>query len=161
MAAAGAADLVLDEGLNAERDAVDSKRGPGAGFFGGEGAGCGFDGGLQPRAPGNRREEGSQFAGGERAGRAAAQVNGFRLPLPGVRADFGGEREAVALFERARKDSGREVAVGAFLRAERVRDVDAGHSPDCSWVRRRVRFGRRKWSPLCGLRRKLGSFGHF
>ena len=82
--------------------------------------------------PGMSVEERSQFVGVESAGSAAAQVDGFGLPLPGVGADFGVERGEIARFEVARKDARREIAVGALLRAEGIREVDSGHSLDCS-----------------------------
>jgi hypothetical protein len=71
--------------------------------------------------------------------------------------DFGGESQSIALFEGARKDSRGEIAVGAFLRAEGVRKVDAGHSSDCS----RVRLDRAKWLGLWRLGRGMGPFRHF
>ena len=63
---------------------------------------------------------------------AAAEVDGFGTPLPGVRADLALKRGPIARFEGAREDSRREIAVGTLLGAERVREVDAGHFIDCS-----------------------------
>src|SRR5437868_1972103 len=57
VAATGAADLGLDEGLYTEADAVDAGIAPGAGFIGSDAAGGGFEGGFGPGAAGNCVEQ--------------------------------------------------------------------------------------------------------
>ena len=132
VAAAGAPDFEIDEGLHAERDAVDAALRPRARGFGGEGAGRGLDGGFGPGPAGDGVEQRPQRIRGEVAGRAAAQVDGFRPPRPCVAADLRQQRLAVARLRVAREDARGEVAVGALLRAKGIGDVDSRHEYDCS-----------------------------
>ena len=118
--APGAAEFLFDEGLHAERDAVDAGGGPGARGFGREVAGSGFDGGFRPGTSGDEVEQRAQGIGSEIARRAAAQVDGVGSPFPGVGADLARQRLAIAHFEIAREDAAGEIAVGTLLRAERV-----------------------------------------
>ena len=143
---AGAADFLFHKRLHAQAHAIDAARGPRAGLFGGEAAGSGFDGGFQPGTAGNGLQDLAQGTEVEIAGRAAAQVDRFGLPLPRVRPDLRFQRVDVARFQLAREHPGREIAERALLRAERVGKIDARHSSDCSLL----------WVALSGCRRPLG-----
>src|SRR2546425_555190 len=64
------------------------------------------------------------------------EIDGVRDPLQFVRADPRLERGQVAPLQLAREHAGREVAVGAFLRTERIQNVNSRHysatsSPNC------------------------------
>ena len=130
--AAAAADFLFHERLHAQAHAIDAARGPRAGLLGGQAAGRGFDGGFEPGLAGYGLHHFSQFTRVEIAGRAAAPVDGFGLPLPRVPPDLGFQRADVARFQLARKHRGRKIAERAFLRAEGVGKIDARHSSDCS-----------------------------
>ena len=74
------------------------------------------------------------------AGRSAADVESVR-----GRKRFGGDLfekgGQVLIFEAARLDSGREVTVRAFLRAERPGDVDTRHACIIAWAHLFAGFG--------------------
>src|SRR5581483_12096486 len=57
----------------------------------------------------------------------AAEIDGIRRPFPTVRGDLGLQRAQVERLQIGRKHPRCEVAVRAFLRAKRIRDVHAGH----------------------------------
>ncbi len=57
----------------------------------------------EPWAAGNEGQEFGKSGGVHLAWRAAAEVNSFGSPLPGVRAQLSLKRFAVARFERARE----------------------------------------------------------
>jgi hypothetical protein len=127
--AAGGGNFGWDERLHAEADAVDAGVTPGAGQFGGHGAGRSFDGGLAPRPAGDGSEQRPERGWRDAVGRTSAEVDGFRLPGPEEGGDFGAERGEIPVFQLARKHPGGEVTEGAFLRAEGEREVNARHVP--------------------------------
>src|ERR1019366_27569 len=97
------ADFLFDKRLHAQAHAMDAACGPCAGLFGGEAAGSGFDGGFEPWAARDGLEDFAQATEVEIAGRAAAPVDGFGLPLPRMRPDLRLQRLEIARFEIARE----------------------------------------------------------
>jgi hypothetical protein len=74
--------------------------------------------------------------------------------------NFAGERIEIAGFKGAGKDARGEIAIGTLLRAERVRDVDSGHSFDCIEAgRKRVCCEVKNAFDLFGFDGKMGSIG--
>ena len=138
MAAADGGALAIDEGLHAERDAIDALL-LGLGEDGiGDLAGCGFEGDLgggcdlEGLAEGG--EDAAKLGGLEQAGGSSAEVEGVDGGgESGVEAR-GGERSGgdlvaelgdVGFDGRGRGDTGGKVAEAAFRAAEGYGDVDA------------------------------------
>src|SRR5689334_20408457 len=111
MLAAGTADFQLDEGLDAEADAIDAGFDPRARLLRSDCAGGRFERGFDPGTCGNQVEDGTESAGGHAAGGAPAEINSLRLPIPGVGGDLLSESVQVTRLQLARKDARGEIAV--------------------------------------------------
>ena len=133
--APGAADLLLDERLHAQADAVDAALAPSARAFSGvmlPGA-ASMVASVQGRPGISSQQSRAALRAPERW---ACRRPGRRFPAAiataCARISASSSASQIARFERARKHARREIAVGALLRAERIGDVDSRHSLDCS-----------------------------
>ena len=132
--------FLIDEGLHAERDAIDAGAQQRGQNFIGERAGGDFDGelgrGRKLEDSGDGGEEAVELIGGKNAGRAAAEIDGVEARIEG-RAEFDGQAGGrvgnralqvgyVAVEKIAGKDAGGKVAEGTFGPAERDRKIERG-----------------------------------
>src|SRR5690242_19967622 len=99
MLASGTADLLLDERLHAEADAVNSGIHPGASAIERDVAGRGFERGFRPGASGDQVENARERGGIEVRWGAPTQVYGLGSPPPLVRSDFTGQCVQVKRFQ--------------------------------------------------------------
>lgn len=136
--AAGTGEFLRDERLHAETDAVDAGGSPGRGALERDVARGSFEGRFDEGRSGNRADESREIGGVHIAGSAATEVDGVGCESPLGVCDFAVERGEILWLKLAREDAGSEVTVGAFLRAEGIGNVDAGHlvysvtgSPSC------------------------------